>query len=317
MKANHDLSHAPGAFDELSPAAKKSAKWKLVWLVLVASWVLVSFVLSFLVAAIYDGDLSGGWFSNVMTNRSNLSLGDYQAVVWRYTSAAHLILLILLVIVRTWSQRSPRLTLLMLLAGDLMLLTLSYLYRGWLTVAHDWGLPEIYQYTKELGIAFGFFWLLRKRPTSRVFGALAVLFVWFFIDDAAMYHEIVGAALVNYMDLQPLADMLGGVRPQDVGEVLSLIAPASILAVILALGYRQSDLYGRQVCHRIIGMIALLVFFGVIVDTADHLPALQSVIIEVAHFEDGGEMWVMSMIAAYTATLIWANSPPPQAEGQP
>lgn len=287
----------------------------LVWVSLLVSWLVVSLALTALVAAVYDEKITGSWFNDLMSNRQNQSLAAYQAFVWQCTTAAHLTFVVLLAIVRTWPQRSARLTLLLLLAGDMMLLTFSYLFRGWLTVAHDWGLPEIYQYTKEIGIALGFAWLLQKRPDARVFGSLSILFVWLFIDDAAMYHEIVGAALAASFDLEPIALFLGGVRTQDVGEVLSLIAPALILSAILAYGYRHSSGYGRHICHRLLGLIGMLVFFGVVVDMADHLPAFERIIIEVAHFEDGGEMWVMSVIAAYAAALVWENSHSPLAPG--
>ena len=107
-----------------------------------------------------------------------------------------------------------------------------------------------------------------------------------------------------------MASALGGIRVRDVGEVLSLAAPLGIFVPLVLYGYFKSDASTREASRRFFVLIALLGAFGVFIDMLHEFRALKDIEYALGYIEESGEMVVMSVIAVYATSLIWACRAP-------
>ena len=278
------------------------------WLVLAISWAASTWLGLQVVEAIYEGELTGGVFDSLLRESDVRPFSYYRGILWQLTSAAHFLGFLVLVVVYTLHLHSSMLLLSVLLVGDLIFVFSSLFFGGRLSVTAEPGIPEIFQYLKEISIAGSCMWLWWHRRSSAVFAGFAGLYAWLFLDDAFQYHERVGLLLATYLDLAPVASAIGDIRPQDVGEVLSLAAPLGLFVPLILYGYVKSDAFARRASRSFVGLVALLGIFGVVVDTLDRFVAFEPIRRGVFHIEDGGEMFVMSLIVAYAASLVWRTS---------
>ena len=105
---------------------------------------------------------------------------------------------------------------------------------------------------------------------------------------------------------------MGDVRNQDVGELLSLVLPASVFGPLLLYGYWRGDSSARRIAICVVLFIGALFVFGVGMDMVDRVAVLADWKQLLVHIEDGGEMAVLSGLAAYVMSCIWVG---PRAEG--
>jgi hypothetical protein len=164
------------------------------------------------------------------------------------------------------------------------------------------GYSEVFQYIKELGLA-ALFLLLGIRKWKSLYFVFSLLFLYFFIDDAFELHERYGAVLADFFNLPPLF----GLRPIDLGELLVFLFFGVHFLAFIGLNYSQSDRSTRTLSKTILVMIMLLILAGVVADMIHILlphPAL-------AILDDGGEMFIMSVIAwfVYRHSANQAESP--------
>jgi hypothetical protein len=171
------------------------------------------------------------------------------------------------------------------------------------SITEDGGLPELYQYAKWFAIAVctaGVAW----RRHSRGFALWAVLAVYLLGEDALMLHERVGDALREWHPF----DAPFGLRLDDVGELVTVVAVGLVFAVLFAVGYRRGSDEFRHATHDLAVIIGALGTVGVGMDMASVAlhpgPALLTVL-TVA--EDGGEMLVASVMAWYALVLAWSE----------
>ena len=165
-------------------------------------------------------------------------------------------------------------------------------------LSRDGSIPELYGYVLSavvvvlLGVAF-------TSSRLRSFLSVSALFAFILVDDAFRYHEVFGWALSRSLAL-PSA---GGLRPEDIGELLAWLIGAMVLVPVLAwcLRVRQPEDAGVYLVY---GTIMLcLGFFAVGLDLVHSVLGGSK---EVAHafgwMEDGGEL-VMLCFAAGCAIL--------------
>ena len=306
--------HIPHRLDLIKRAAKNrffyDDLYHVPWLMLLVSWMASTWIGLEILGAVYEGTLTGNWVSGLLADRGVRPLSYYQKILWLLTTGVHLVGLILLSVVYTWRLHSVLLLLGTLLVGDVYFIASSLYVGSWLSVREDGQLPEIYQYLKLLGIAAGFAWLYLHRPRSPVLVVFAGLFAWLFIDDAFQYHERVGTLLAAHFDFTQLSARFDGIRQQEAGEIFSLIGPLCIFGPAFAYTYVKDEGFGRRVFHRLILLVGLLGLCGIVVDVLYRMNKEKTLQSFLGHLEDGGEMVVVSIMASYAASLVWAHTRP-------
>jgi hypothetical protein len=205
----------------------------------------------------------------------------------------------------------PKMLLFLLLGGDVAFIGIHVLYKTSVladplyALDMDRGYAELFQYIKEYWIIL-LLLVLGALRRSMTYPALAAVFAVLLVDDCFHLHETHGFRLARLLP----ADLPGGVPPGAIGELLVLAALGLPIVALVAVSYFRADARDRRFMATIVGLGALLVFFGVGVDLAASLvhgtraePVLNTV-------EDGGEMVVMSVIVwtvFQTTVADWAR----------
>jgi hypothetical protein len=191
----------------------------------------------------------------------------------------------------------------LLLAADLAFVAL-HVYRkvhgsGWmLDISNDGGYAEMFQYLKEFWIA-----LLLARAAmlrrDRWLWLWSAVFAYVLLDDAASLHERAG----NWLAAHGGVGAAYGAEAKDIGQLLFFACAASACAgAVIAL--RRFMPAPPMAPHKaLLLLFAGLVFFGVGVDLLHSILAPLGVR-GLGVIEDGGEMLVMSAVAAYAAGLV-------------
>jgi hypothetical protein len=181
---------------------------------------------------------------------------------------------------------------------------LSEVYGGLLDVRLDRGIPESFQYFKEGAIATMLVWVF-FRTRRHIFLGWACLFLFLLLDDSLQYHERMGALLTGFPGVASLASSLD-VRPDDIGEMLSLVPVLAALAIFMPIPYFRERPEGRRIVHIISILVVALVLMGGVMDLADRAAFTRgsSYVSVLSLIEDGGEMIVMSSIFGYVSA-VW------------
>ena len=208
----------------------------------------------------------------------------------------------------------------LLLAADgvLVLLYVGYKFGlggDALSLGQDGGHAEVLQYAKTLWIGLCAAWLA-VQSRQPVYAALAALFLGLLVDDAGQLHEFWGTRLADALALPAVA----GLRAVDLGEVLFLGAWVGAVFVFGVVAYRRSDRPARKTARWALGALVALAAFGVGADLL-HQGVTGLVEINGLHtlltlVEEGGELVVMSVIAAGAVACVLGHRPAP-AGGPP
>lgn len=172
------------------------------------------------------------------------------------------------------------------------------------SLVNDSSIAELFQYIKWFLIAALFVLIAIKRSTLNYL-AWALVFTYFLLDDALEVHESMGGYLVqNASFTAPF-----GLRLQDIGELAVSALAGTILLVSLVWAYMKSDSIFKAISYNMLILIFALVCFGIGVDMLheiSHPERLLNFIFEVV--EDGGEMFVASIMLWYVAILTTAKN---------
>jgi hypothetical protein len=195
--------------------------------------------------------------------------------------------------------------LLLLLLADLafIILHIIYVYTPHLpdrlfSLTLDRGYSEFFQYTKELWIAV--LLLIAAIQYRKVLYAIfSLLFLYFLFDDSTEFHETFGALLSDFFHFQPAF----GLRPVDFGELAVSAAFGLLFLILIAAGFYLSDRVTRRISLSLIGLIGLLVFFGVFLDMVEILIKDMAATRILRIIEEGGELFVMSYITWFAFRL--------------
>jgi hypothetical protein len=189
----------------------------------------------------------------------------------------------------------------LLLAGDLLFVLLHLLYLASPVLGYfgdsvfslekDRSFAEVFQYVKTYWLALLLVWLAWQRRHLG-YAVWAGLFGFLLLDDAIMIHERVGEALGAQLALPGL----GGVRGQDLGELIFLGA----VAVFFALTLVPALVWGGTVFRRhsllLAGIVVFLAAPGVGIDFLHMAVGRETALgTFLGMVEDGGEMVVMSV----------------------
>jgi hypothetical protein len=186
-------------------------------------------------------------------------------------------------------------TLALLLCFDscILLLHLGHVFFSLPTffdIGRDWTLGELFQYFKELWLAFSLLWL-SVNLDSRFYGAWSLFFLYLFFDDALMVREWLGNQIGSRLAFE--APLL---RPNDVGEMAALAVPATLL-IFIAVQHYGSEQRTQAFSWRLFPWLLLLGLCGIVADFI-HVLVMNHFALDVVLelLEDGGEMIVMSFL---------------------
>ena len=173
---------------------------------------------------------------------------------------------------------------------------------GVFSLVQDLGLAESFQYAKEFWIALLCAWLvLRKRQPAYL--GWSLLFVYLLLDDMLTIHELLGNWLVGLLNLDPTANLISRFRIQDIGELAVSGIFGLLFFSLIAAAYYRGTQETRTNFRYLLGMLMVLVGFGVVLDVADRLLDIKILIDLAVMIEDGGEMLAMSFICWFAFVL--------------
>jgi hypothetical protein len=161
----------------------------------------------------------------------------------------------------------------------------------------------MFQYIKEAWIALLilFFGIKLKE-----FGYLswALLFCYVMLDDSIQIHEKAGELFSSHFDFINLF----GLAPHDIGELAITAFSGLILLSVIFYFYIYSSINFRRISKDLFGLLLLILFFGIFVDTIHATSENNSWLsFALSITEDGGEMFTMSIALAYAFDLNAQN----------
>lgn len=203
---------------------------------------------------------------------------------------------------------TARTLLLLLLAADLAFIVLHVIYveTSWLrgrpfSLEQDNGLPEAFQYVKQFWIALCMLALFR-RTRELVYAGWLLVFTFLLFDDAFQIHEHLGKWLGEKYSLWAVF----GLRPDDIGELLFALFVGVLSALLIGFGFWRGDRDARAVSRDTAMLVVVLAVFGVGVDILHVIAyfkgSLSAQLLLIV--EDGGEMVVVSVTAAYIFNVL-------------
>jgi len=156
----------------------------------------------------------------------------------------------------------------------------------------DFGYSEIFQYSKEYwSFLLLIFVFVDKRKL--VYLIWSAFFLYLLLDDSLSIHENVGEYLANYFNIQPNFNL----RAVDFGEILVSFLVGFCFLILFLFTFLRSEITEKRISKNLIILVFVLAFFGVFVDLIHiALPFQKN---KMAVIEDGGEMFVMSIIIWY------------------
>lgn len=173
-----------------------------------------------------------------------------------------------------------------------------------LSLGADRGYGEWYGYAKLIFCVVALV-ILTIRRAGPAYAAWALVLLIVLIDDSLLLHETFGGEIAKRLNLAPAF----GLRAQDLGELLAWAIVSLALLVVLVTMHRRSSLDVRRDSRGLAVLIVVLGFFGVAVDMlqieatgAGWLSHLAGLV------EDGGELVVISMLAAFVVGLMSASA---------
>ncbi|MCU0548574.1 MAG: hypothetical protein MUC48_04430, partial [Leptolyngbya sp. Prado105] len=169
----------------------------------------------------------------------------------------------------------------------------AYLY----SVEADRGFAEFFQYMKEYWCVLLLGLIAIKRRSFCYVSWMGVFF-YLLIDDALMIHEKLGAYLSSVMGFPSIWRL----RSVDFGELLVSGTVGLFLVVCISIAYRRGDSEFRRTSKSLLLFLVVLSGFGILLDLVHVISPIEFNQL-LALLEDGGEMIVISAIAAFIFKL--------------
>jgi hypothetical protein len=185
-------------------------------------------------------------------------------------------------------------------------------------VSVDRSYAEYFNYLKWLACVVALAWLFVQR-SNLVYCALALLFLYFLLDDSVSLHEWLGGLVTDAMQWKPALAL----RANDFGELSVSAVAGAVLASFVALTYwKCGDDRSRRLTRQLLPWLILLVFFGIGIDMLDiqlsNLGASGTLNATMAVIEDGGEMICASVLTAIVVgETVSAETLPSSARAEP
>ena len=195
-----------------------------------------------------------------------------------------------------------------LISTDLIFIALHTLYvygiidgNSNFSLEKDFGYSEIFQYIKEYWSFLLLFLVFidKRKLTYLIWSAF---FMYLLLDDSLSIHENVGEYLANYFNIQPKFNL----RAVDFGEILVSFLVGFIFLILFLFTYIKGKIEEKIIIKNLAILVFALAFFGVFIDVLHiALPFGEN---KLAVIEDGGEMFVMSIIIWYIFNLKYIRS---------
>jgi hypothetical protein len=204
--------------------------------------------------------------------------------------------------------------LVLLLLGDLLLILahVVHVWTPWLaptvfSVERDGGFPELYQYLKLFFLACCLL-VVALRTRGWVLAVWGVFFALLMVDDAFQLHERLGDVIGPALGI-PAAF---GLRTDDYGEIAYAVLLGLCAVAFVALTFRRGSPESRQVSADLLCLLCALGVFAIFFDTLHTMAyfRMPSISPPLALLEDGGEMIVISLIAAYVFGIVGNDGKP-------
>ena len=225
---------------------------------------------------------------------------------------------------RDLDLRSGRRALLVLLAVDGALLAVHIVQRivsgrdeeallaaTRLSLSTERGVGELFGYGQTaLVIALLLLLWRASGRAGRVYIGWAVVFTTVLLDDSLQVHEAGGRFVVRHLDGE-----VAGLDPEQLGELMTWALLSLLPLLLVAVLHRTSPRPARQRSWVLGALVGALIFFGAGVDTLhDVVDDHHTVAWLVGSVEDGGELLVMSLIAAFAVAMAgtgvrWGHAP--------
>lgn len=176
-----------------------------------------------------------------------------------------------------------------------------YLTAALYSIECDGGFAEWFQYVQEFWVVI-LTVVLWKRMRAPVYLVWSLLFTYLLLDDAFRIHETCGHLLFKHLHLVGAF----GLQAQDYGElIVSGVAGLGFL-LLIGFGYASTTTNTKHASRDITFILFALVFFGVGVDMVHSMLEPWGVVANVVMgvVEDGGEMFVMSVLCWYLLDLL-------------
>jgi hypothetical protein len=145
------------------------------------------------------------------------------------------------------------------------------------------------------------------RTEYRGYVSWILMFTFFLFDDALLIHQNIGDQIAKSFAAHPA---LNPGLPPRFFELAVLAIAGMVLLAVVAWTYFRSPYEFRKISNDMLLFIALLVFFGLIVDVATTIKLQSPVIFGLGIVEDGGELAVDSLIVCYVFLLAIRNGKP-------
>ena len=209
---------------------------------------------------------------------------------------------------RPTPSKATILLLWLLVSVDLMFIVVHalHVWTPWLpayslSIEADRGLAELFQYTKQAALV-ACLGILFCRTRGWVFAGWAMFFGFLLLDDAFFIHERLGERVGAHLGFAAAF----GLRVGDFGEVAiaAVLGLCAVTMVVIAL--RRGGATARRISQDFLCLLALLALFAVAFDAVHTITYFRAPDIAplFALIEDGGEMLVVSVIAAYTFDIL-------------
>lgn len=175
-----------------------------------------------------------------------------------------------------------------------------------LKITEDRSIPEFFNYLEWFAIFAGLLWLgLRDRWLAPSLWALVFLLI--LVDDAFQMHEQIGRYLSGRLELPDFTLIYGN----EIGEIVVFSVMGALALLITGILLTRRDEPSRWLSRRYFLIVLALGFFGVGVDAlhsmiahlTDGTPHASALARLFGTLEDGGEMVVASIAAAFTLAL--------------
>jgi hypothetical protein len=153
-------------------------------------------------------------------------------------------------------------------------------------------ISEIYQYIKHAGIISLLFLIILKIKYFHYF-SLIIFFTIVLADDSLQIHEKFGENFNLMIDSPALSEHLA----RNLGELFGFLMLGALALIPLAISFIKSNYFFKKFLTQILFLVAILIFFGVVIDSFSmlftHSPQISFL---YSLLEESGEIFTTSFI---------------------
>ena len=170
----------------------------------------------------------------------------------------------------------------------------------------NYSLAEIFTFLELFWIIVLFVRLSRHSDVL----AWAVLFGVLLLDDLLKVHEVAGEWVVSLLRDDPDRYLVNGMRTQDLGEIAVLAAIVLPVVAILIRNHVRGAETSRRIDRKLTLLLVPYATFAIGLDLIAEFFTGRTTKFVLTLIEDGGELVMLSLIAAYVTSLYYGQQRP-------